>query len=131
MSTDGGWRAASANALRCLVHPLSIAALLVLAVNDHVGKGVGPGWLTGKVSDFAGLFYFPFLVTLLVAIVARPSDRLAPGRVAFWVVGVWFASAKTIPVVHDATVAHGGGRRITDQPAPDSPRRRNSSTTVP
>ena len=42
-----------------------MAALLLLVLNDHVLKPwlVMPRWLTGKLSDFAGLFYFPLLLT--------------------------------------------------------------------
>jgi len=47
------------------LHPLPLLALGLLAVNDHVLKYwlVVPRWLTGKLSDFAGLFYFPLLLT--------------------------------------------------------------------
>jgi len=105
-ASDAGQRTGRgelAAALACLVHPLSIAALAVLALNDHLWKGVGPAWLTGKLSDFAGLFYFPFLVAALCALV---TDRWrgSAGRVAFAVVAVWFAAAKTIPAAHQATV---------------------------
>jgi hypothetical protein len=39
----------------------------LLALNDHLLKGwpAVPGWLSGKLSDFAGLFYFPLLLTAL------------------------------------------------------------------
>lgn len=39
------------------VHPLFLGSLALLALNDRVLKGSGllPGWLTGKLSDFAGL----------------------------------------------------------------------------
>lgn len=42
---------------RPLRHPGFWSALGVLVVNDHWLKGAGvlPGWLTGKLSDFAGL----------------------------------------------------------------------------
>jgi hypothetical protein len=58
-----------------LRHPLPLAAVAVLAVNDHLLKGAHllPGWLTGKLSDFAGLFFFPVLLVAL----ARGARRLA------------------------------------------------------
>ena len=58
-----------------LCHPLPLAAVALLAVNDHLLKGSGllPGWMTGKLSDFAGLFFFP----LLLAALARGALRLA------------------------------------------------------
>jgi hypothetical protein len=50
-----------------LLHPLPIAAVLLLLANDHLLKGAGllPNWLTGKLSDVAGLFFFPILLTRL------------------------------------------------------------------
>lgn len=59
---------------RDLLHPVPISAVAVLALNDHVLKASSwaPRALTGKLSDFAGLFFFPIL---LVAIA-----RLARGR---------------------------------------------------
>src|SRR4051812_3923935 len=61
-----------------LVHPAPLAAVLVLAVNDHLLKGSGllPGWLTGKLSDFAGLFFFP----VLLAAVVRGAHRIVARR---------------------------------------------------
>ncbi len=38
--------------------PQFIATLLLLLLNDHVLKYSFPGWLTGKLSDFAGVFVF-------------------------------------------------------------------------
>jgi hypothetical protein len=48
-----------------LCHPLPLAAVAVLALNDHVFKGSGllPAALTGKLSDVAGLFFFPLLLS--------------------------------------------------------------------
>lgn len=53
--------------LTLLVRPLPVLAVVVLALNDHWWKGSGllPGWLTGKLSDFAGLFFFPLLLVTL------------------------------------------------------------------
>lgn len=49
-----------------LVSPGFLLALVLLLVNDHVLKAAYPGWFTGKLSDFAGLFCFPlFFVALL------------------------------------------------------------------
>ncbi|MEL6345415.1 MAG: hypothetical protein AAFV53_20070 [Myxococcota bacterium] len=39
-----------------------LAAMLILAANDHWGKAAAPGWFTGKLSDFAGLLFFPLLL---------------------------------------------------------------------
>jgi len=54
---------------------LPLAAVLVLAVNDHVLKGSGllPDMVTGKLSDVAGLFFFP----IFCAATVRGLRRLA------------------------------------------------------
>lgn len=55
-----------------LGHPLFTGAVALLAVNDHLLKGLPPGWFTGKASDFAGVF----IVAVLAAVVighARPA----------------------------------------------------------
>ena len=47
--------------VRLLRHPVILAALALWLVNDHVLKGRGPGWLTGKLSDVACLVVVPAL----------------------------------------------------------------------
>lgn len=53
---------------RALVHPLWVGALWMLILNDQVLKGskLLPGWLTGKLSDFAGFLIFPMLLAVLL-----------------------------------------------------------------
>jgi hypothetical protein len=45
-----------------LLHPLALAAIALLLVNDHLLKSIAPGPLTGKLSDFAGLAFFPLFL---------------------------------------------------------------------
>jgi hypothetical protein len=45
-----------------LLHPITLAALLTLALNDHVLKRACPGVVTGKLSDFAGVVLLPLFV---------------------------------------------------------------------
>ncbi len=76
-----------------LTHPVAIAALVVLVINDHLLKAAYPGWITGKLSDFAGMVLAPLV---LVAIV----DAIAPVRAWMgWAsavaVGCAFALCKT------------------------------------
>ena len=53
-----------------LMAPLPLAALGMLALNDWVLKpSCAPEWLTGKLSDFAGLFVFPLVATALFDLV--------------------------------------------------------------
>lgn len=97
-----------------LVQPLPLLALAVLAVNDHVLKGANvlPDWLTGKLSDFAGLFFFPLLCTALVdtasALVRAPWDptlRLWKAAAACVATGVGFAATELSPAAAHAYAA--------------------------
>ncbi len=70
---------------RLFTRPWPVFAAVILAVNDHLLKGAGllPGWLTGKLSDFAGLFFAPLLLAELWLL-------LWPARTAH---GVWRRAA--------------------------------------
>ncbi|MFI9558938.1 hypothetical protein [Nonomuraea endophytica] len=57
-----------------LCHPATLAAALVLLINDHVLKAAWPGLVTGKLSDVAGLVVAAPLVSLLFA---RRADLAA------------------------------------------------------
>jgi hypothetical protein len=58
-----------------LLHPVSLAAIALLVVNDHVFKAAWPGLVTGKLSDVAGLVFFPLLLAA-VAQRFRPTLSL-------------------------------------------------------
>lgn len=45
-----------------LLNPLVLSALLLLLINDHYIKLNFPGFLSGKISDFTGLFIFPIFL---------------------------------------------------------------------
>ena len=40
--------------------------MALLGLNDHVLKGAFPGLITGKLSDFAGLVFFPLVLELVL-----------------------------------------------------------------
>lgn len=48
-----------------LLHPLALAAVALLLLNDHVLKAAFPSWWTGKLSDLAGLAFFPLFLQAL------------------------------------------------------------------
>jgi hypothetical protein len=54
-------------ALHLLAHPLSIFAIALLVMNDFVLKPYSPSIWTGKLSDLAVLFFFPFLLAVCLA----------------------------------------------------------------
>lgn len=75
-------------ALAWLGHPLTVTAVVVLLLNDHLLKPLWPGALSGKLSDVAGLIVAPPLLDLLVR---RP-------RLSILVTGVAFTLVKTTAV---------------------------------
>jgi hypothetical protein len=91
-----------------LAQPIPLLAVALLVVNDHYLKraGIAPGWLTGKLSDVAGLFFFPLLLTALLGWSlqrARPSLKLrTPILAAFSVAltAIAFSLIKTVPCVN-------------------------------
>lgn len=99
-----------------LVHPLPLAAVLLLAINDHWLKGAEllPQALTGKLSDFAGLFYFPLLLVALVrggaALLGRAQPRASgwAALIAIAATGLVFAAAKLSLAVNGFLSTHWG-----------------------
>ena len=76
-----------------LLHPIALAAIAVLVINDHILKEAYPSWLTGKLSDVAGLVFFPLLAAALLAPLIRIArDRLVTACVI--ATGVGFAAIK-------------------------------------
>jgi len=91
-----------------LLHPVPLLAIALLLLNDHVLKAAFPGsWWPGKLSDFAGLAFFPlFLQALweagseLAGRAWRPSRRLVV--VAAVATAVVFALTQLWPLASDA-----------------------------
>lgn len=87
-------------ARRALVHPIVVIAIALLIVNDHVLKAIAPGVLTGKLSDVAGMIFFPVLL-------AAAAEQLGIRRgvaaviVAAMATGVVFATIKLSPAAAD------------------------------
>jgi hypothetical protein len=96
----------STRLLNAFRHPLVLISILLLLLNDHIFKASMPSALTGKLSDLAGLFFFPFLVgTLLQGLVhlVRPARRLPARRallVSFALSAAVFSAIKTLPGVN-------------------------------
>jgi hypothetical protein len=93
-------------ALACLAHPLSLFALVVLLLNDHLFRVYWPGRWTGKLGDFAWLFFFPFALAAIVSWFAPRSWKFQRWamKVAFALTGGIFFLAKTWAPFHSALV---------------------------
>ena len=86
--------------VRALASPGFALALVVLVLNDHVLKTAYPGWITGKLSDVAGLVLAPLLLGVLLTVWRVPRPML----VAIVVVGLGFTLTKS--TVAGAAVEH-------------------------
>jgi hypothetical protein len=97
------------SALAWLGHPLTVIAVVVLLLNDHLFKLLWPGPVTGKLSDVAGLIVAPPLLNLLLC---RP-------RVSVLLTGAAFTLVKTTAIgaalASEAwTLAWGPSRVLAD-----------------
>jgi hypothetical protein len=85
-----------------LLQPVALGAIALLIVNDHVFKAVAPGLVTGKLSDIAGLVFFPLLLVAIaeLALAATGRWRGADVRVvtaAVAATGIAFTTVKLLP----------------------------------
>jgi len=124
-------------ASRALARPSAIAAIALLVVNDHVLKAAYPGFVTGKLSDFAGMMFFPLLLaaaceqigfrrgmtTVVAATIATglvfASIKLSPGAGEVYRIVLaalqWPFRAGFAVLVGDPVPAMGHARLVTDR----------------
>ncbi len=74
-----------------LLHPVALIALAVLVLNDQVLKAAWPGFVTGKLSDIAGL-------------IVAPLALQAAWELGAWIVGRWRGPSRTVLAVSIAVV---------------------------
>lgn len=104
MRTDGTARRVAGGGL---LHPIALTAIAVLVLNDHVLKQAWPGFITGKLSDVAGMVFFPLFLQGLCEIAqawARPGAWRPSRRVlvaAAIATAVVFAAVKVFPFAGD------------------------------
>jgi hypothetical protein len=86
-----------------LLHPVVLLAVACFVVNDHVLKAAHPGWVTGKLSDVAGLVFFPVLIAAVAELVS-PAARRHPGAIlilAVAVTGLTYVAMLLVPAGAD------------------------------
>ncbi|MCP4580716.1 MAG: hypothetical protein GY839_03815 [candidate division Zixibacteria bacterium] len=83
-------------AFNMLFNPIFLLALALLLLNDHLLKAAYPGWLTGKLSDFAGLFVMAVFAYAVMSAINRLSGTAASDSIHG--VGQTFLS---VPVKHE------------------------------
>ena len=60
-----------------------MSAVIILILNDNHFKYTHPGIVTGKLSDFAGLFFTPLFLVALVGLVMNYMIR--PNGPRYWI----------------------------------------------
>ena len=88
-----------------LLHPVPVVAIAALVLNDHWAKHAFPGVLTGKLSDVAGMVFFPLMLQALVELVDR-REPFRPSR------RVLLACAGATAVVFTAINLHPAAARV-------------------
>ena len=82
-----------------MFHPVTVAAIALLVINDHVLKAQWPGPVTGKLSDVAGVFLLPLLLVTGLQFVRRtrrPDSLLA---ICILITFVGFTAVKLSPPI--------------------------------
>lgn len=79
-----------------------MATVALLVLNDHVLKARYPGILTGKISDFMGMFFFPLLLLDVARLALGARARRAHAAVCGVLTGVVFSAVKTWGPAHEA-----------------------------
>jgi hypothetical protein len=103
-----------------MIHPLVVAAILVLLTNDHLLKQRFPGAVTGILSDIAGLAFFPLALVAAAELLSRRVVGARTIAVFVAITGLVFACAELLPSVRIALevawgwsrTAIGGGRPV-------------------
>lgn len=93
------------NSLKCFQSPATWVSIFILLINDHLLRTTYPSWVTGKLSDFAGIFFFPFLIAVVFSIFFDKFNLSirATGQTIFGLVIVWFILLKTSPFANQLT----------------------------
>lgn len=85
----------AAVSLAWLSHPVTVLALVVMVVNDHVLKAAYPGLVTGKLSDLAGLVLAPPLLAVVVTLLVPRLSARAAAVIGVAGVGIGFVIVKS------------------------------------
>ena len=89
------------------MHPVTLAALAVLLVNDLLFKAMWPGaWIPGKLSDLAWMVFAPPLLAYILpfATLGRAQGQRAAFAAAYAGLPLLYAAFNTFQPVHDATL---------------------------
>src|SRR5947207_2173262 len=70
--------------IHLLFNWIFIFGLVLLVLNDHYLKWQFHNWLTGKISDFAGLLILPMFLLFLIPNLAKTASLISGLFFIFW-----------------------------------------------
>jgi hypothetical protein len=84
-------------------HPIILCALCVWFLNDHLLKGNGPGWITGRLSDITCLMVVPLMPVAVIELwQSREGRKWEPSHwvlvVSVILTGAVMATINTIDI---------------------------------
>ena len=94
-------------AASAMVHPLTLAALGLLLVNDHLFKQIWPGgWAPGKLSDLAWMVFAPPVLAYVLSLAARRNwlGQQAAFAASYAGLPLLYVAFNTFQPVHDAVL---------------------------
>lgn len=118
-------------AAAALTHPLTLAALAALIVNDIALKRAFPdAWATGKLSDLAWMVFAPPLLAYALSLLAGRSalGRRAVFGIAYAGLPLLYAAFNTFEPVHSAILR---GLALVGGSGPGSPLDATDSAVIP
>ena len=74
----------TSNRFKLLSSPFFLIPLAILLLNDFVLKAAFPGFITGKLSDFAGLFAFAYFLAVLIPAHQKLIIGAVAGFFIYW-----------------------------------------------
>lgn len=83
-----------------ILHPVFLSSVILLFVNDHFLKYTFHNWLTGKLSDFAGLIALPLLIAYCIPKLTKYACLIAALWFMYWKMPI---SESFIQLVRDVT----------------------------
>lgn len=75
------------NRINFFIHPFPLTAVFMMALNDHLLKYHFSGIITGKLSDFSGVFYLPIFFLALIATIDEALDLKRFNSNSRWALG--------------------------------------------
>lgn len=67
-----------------LLNSVFLVCLFILLLNDHYLKYESPSWLTGKLSDVAGIIILPLVIAFIFPTLGRHSTWISAVLFVFW-----------------------------------------------